>query len=424
MIESRIDEQKTTVSRLLVPISALLIGLCLGSGYGWSVFVKPLMAQHGWSQTQVTLTYSLCLFSQGLAYLLTGCLADRHPRTMAVVGGLVFGVAFILAGLFAHYGCLIPLYLFYGVMGGFASGLPYLASLSAAVKWFPRHCGLISGISVMGAGMGAVFVGLFTPHLIMRFGPGITLMGMGTVFLLVCGGLGSAIRNPPQFKQLPAVTCEKRTVLPWDALRQGKFWALWGMLFISMSAGLALITQASPMAQDLRHMSAATAGTLVAMMAICNGVGRLFWSSLSDKIGRPTTFIILFGSQACVFLSLVQISNVWLFGVAFCYITFCYGGGVGTMPAFTADLFGGANLGRVYGPILFAQSIAGLVGPLLYSTLKECTGGYGLSTRLTGVVLILACSLPLIVVRMASRRPEEKSQSALPLEKSATDSNY
>jgi OFA family oxalate/formate antiporter-like MFS transporter len=420
MIESRIDEHEPTWNGLMVPVSALLIGLCVGSGYGWSVFVKPLMAQHGWSQTQVTLTYSLCLFLQGFAYLLLGCLADRHPRTLAIAGGTVFGTAFILTGLFAHYGCLIPMYLCYGLVGG-AAGLPYLAGLSAAIKWFPRHRGLISGISVVGTGWGAVFVGLFTPHLIMRFGPGATLTGMGCVFLIVCGGLGAAIRNPPHFKPVPLASGEKRTILPWDAIRQRKFWALWATLFVSMVAGYGLITQASPMAQDMQHMSVTAAGTLVATMAFFNGVGRLFWSSLSDKIGRPATFMILFGSQGCVFLSLTHIANVWLFGAAFCYIMFCYGGVIGTMPAFTADLFGGANLGRVYGPILFAQSVAGLVGPLLFSMLKERLGGYGLSTGIIGVFLILACSLPLIIIRMSSRRVEENFPSPCPLEKTAAD---
>jgi len=399
-MESITHKQTSKLRGIGVPVSALLIGLCMGSGYGWSLFVKPLMAQHSWTLTQVTLTSSLCLSFGGLSHLLVGWLADRHPRTMAVIGGVTFGVTLILAGLFAHYGCLFPLYLTYGVIGGFSTALPYLAALSASIKWFPKLRGLISGVCVAGNGIGAVFVGWFIPPLILRFGAGPALMGMGMLFLLICGGLGFVVRNPPDFQQPAFESAKKATFLPWDALRQKSFWLLWLLLFISLCAGMGLITQAAPLAQDMRRISALTAGKLVAMMAVCNGLGRLFWSCLSDKLGRPKTFMVLYATQACCFLTLAQIAPFWLFGAVFSYITFCYGGVVGTMPAFTADIFGGAALGRIYGPLMFAQAIAGLAGPLFYSLLKEATGGYTLSLRFTGIVLIAACCLPHLIVKL------------------------
>jgi len=236
------------------------------------------------------------------------------------------------------------------------------------------------------------------PGLIARFGPEMTLMGMGITFFLVFGTLGWMVQNPPDFTAANP-TDSKTAFISWDILKEGKFWALWCTLFVSISAGISIISQAAPMAQELHHLTPTTAGKLVAAMAIFNGLGRLFWSSLSDKLGRRKTIIALFSIQAVVFILAVHISNVWLFGAALCYITFCYGGGFGIMPAFTADVFGEKKVASAYGPILSSQAIAGLFGPLLLAYLRESTGGYSLAAYTIAAVLIAACSLPLMVPR-------------------------
>jgi OFA family oxalate/formate antiporter-like MFS transporter len=395
-------DDKTIRNRsVLVLLAAVLIELCLGSGFGWSVFAKPLMALHGWTRAQVTLPFSISLVFNGTGYLLVGYWADHYPRRAAVVGGILFGTGIALAGLFAYLGWRYPMYLCYGAMGGFGISLPYLAALSVAIKRFPLRRGLAAGIVVMGCGSGAVLVGMFAPQLIERFGPGITLMGMGTLFCLVCGSLGMVLTNPPRDPSAAPIP-PRGSLIPWEVFKIRKFWGLWTLQFFFMAAGTALLSQAAPFAQELHNLTPITAGKLVAMMAVCNGFGRVFWPSLSDRLGRRKILITLFVTQALAFLALVHISNFWLFAILFCYVPFSYGGCCGTMPAFTADLFGPEKVGTMYGPIISAQALAGLTGPLLFAFLRESLGSYTLATHLTAAALLLVSALPLLIGRKTS----------------------
>ncbi|MDD4091992.1 MAG: MFS transporter, partial [Smithellaceae bacterium] len=161
----------------------------------------------------------------------------------------------------------------------------------------------------------------------------------------------------------------------------------WAMLCLNVSAGLGLISQHSPLAQDIYRktmgllgdltpeqvaMVAAAGGTVVAVAAIFNGLGRLFWAKISDNIGRKMVFMIMFASQAVIYLLVAMgyISNYYLFIVVSCYLLACYGGGFATMPAFAADAFGPAYIGKVYGFMLTAWSVAGIIGPFVFEAFK------------------------------------------------------
>lgn len=408
--DSPVNSRPSSGSVVRIILAAVMIQLCLGTVYGWSVFVKPLMAANDWSQTQVTLTFSLAICFLGIGAFLIGPRADRDPRRVAILGGLLFGAGHLLAGCAVGAGSLIPLYLSYGVLGGLGMGLSYLVPISVAIKWVPQRRGFISGVIVMGFGAGAVLTGMAGPWLIGQFGVGRTLMGMGVVFALVCGLAGSLLVNPPSCSP----TCHSGAG---DALSlrrilgQGKFWALWGMLFFNVSAGIALISQASPMAQNMHHLSEAAAGALVAGIAVFNGLGRVFWSSLSDKVGRRTVFLIMYASQILAFIALPSVPSAWLFTILCSYILLCYGGGFGTMPAFTADLFGSAAVGRVYGPVLTAWSAAGVAGPVLYAILRQQTQGYRLPLYMTAGILVVACVLPLTVGKTSGKRDRDTAAS-------------
>nr|MBP7582546.1 MFS transporter [Spirochaetota bacterium] len=170
-----------------------------------------------------------------------------------------------------------------------------------------------------------------------------------------------------------------------EAVKKPQWWMLWAMPFLNVSAGLGLISQLSPISQelykpyvtsltgqDLIKALAAAGGMVVAITAIFNGLGRLFWASVSDKIGRRGVFMTMFVTQ-CVLYVLVAlniISNYYLFMVVGCYLLACYGGGFATMPAFAADAFGPGYIGKVYGFMLTAWSAAGLVGPFVFAAFK------------------------------------------------------
>ncbi len=396
------DPKKKSIRQIgTVILAAILIQLALGSVYGWSVYVNPLWETCRWTKPQVTLAFSLSICFLGIGAFLVGPRADRHPRLIAALGGAIFGLGHLLAGIAVEYHHLILLYLGYGVLAGAGMGMAYLVPIAVAIKWVPHRRGFISGLVVMGFGAGAVTVGMAAPGIIVRIGPGKMLLGLGLIFTFICTLAGNLLTNPPGYVPKPAGSdLHLKTVL-----RRREFWALWGMLFFNVCAGIAIISQASPMAQEMHKLSARAAGSLVAIIALFNGLGRLFWSSVSDKTGRPFVFLFMYLTQIIAFIALPFAPNVWLFGLLCGYILLCYGGGFGTMPAFTADLFGHESVGRIYGPLLTAWSAAGLLSPLLFAFLRQKTAGYTTALFLTAALLALACALPGLVFNKTNNKP-------------------
>jgi len=182
---------------------------------------------------------------------------------------------------------------------------------------------------------------------------------------------------------------------------------LWGMLFLNVSAGIGLISQLSPLAQDvIRNANpgiapaalAVTGGTILAVASIFNGLGRLFWAWTSDAIGRRNVFIIMFLTQTVLYILLPRIGSEIVFTVIACYLLACYGGGFATMPAFAADSFGPGYIGKVYGFMLTAWGAAGIAGPLVFAQMK-------------GIALYVAAALLLagFLLAFAYRRPQAKT---------------
>ena len=189
-----------------------------------------------------------------------------------------------------------------------------------------------------------------------------------------------------------------------QAIKTWQWAALWALLFLDVTAGIAVISEAAPMAEEIGGASATAAASLVSIIAIFNGVGRFAWASFSDVIGRRWVFLAMFAIQAVVFFLLPNATSFGLFAVLACVILFCYGGGFGTMPAFAADYFGSKHVGRIYGLMLTAWSAAGIAGPLLISKIRDSTGNYDTALYIIAGMLVVSCIIPLIV-----RPPKEES---------------
>jgi len=303
-------------------------------------------------------------------------------------------------------GSLWGLCLGYGVLGGFGIGLGYLTPIAVAIKWAPRVRGFIGGVVVLGFGAGALIVFNVAPRFVKdpNVGPGWVLVTMGAVFTVLCTAMGLMMRNPPHYQPKPAGT---HGLVPWDAISRWDFWALWTMFFLNICAGISLISAIVPMAKEIQGAKPAVAAVVAAAASLCNGLGRMFWSTVSDWIGRPAVFFIMFVSQVIVFAALSRLPGIWPFGAACCYILLCYGGGFGTMPAFTADIFGHESVGRVYGPMLTAWSAGGVVGPIIYAALREQTQSYVQPLYITAAALAISAILPLILGRPARRAVAE-----------------
>ena len=188
-----------------------------------------------------------------------------------------------------------------------------------------------------------------------------------------------------------------------QALKTWRFWLLWAMLSLNTSAGIMILSQASPLSQQQTSINAVRASFIVAMLSIFNAAGRVFWAWTSDFIGRAQTLFCLFAIQVVLFFTLPSLHEVVLFTIAAGLIVSCYGGGFGVMPAFTADFFGAKYVGGIYGWILVGWGIAAIPSPLLMAHFHEVTGSYDFMLYVIGVVMVISLAFPILARRIVSR---------------------
>jgi OFA family oxalate/formate antiporter-like MFS transporter len=371
---------KKPLNRWWIAAAGTGIQVCLGSVYAWSFFQKLLSAQYGWTQSQVAWTFSTAICFLGLAAAVGGAWLPRiGPRILALSGGVLFSLGYLVAAWALHQHSLIGLYAGYGVIGGIGLGLGYVTPVATVSKWFPDKKGLATGMVIMGFGMGALVMSKVLAPLLMAWTGGnisIVFAGLGVFFLLAVPLMALLMRNPPSLSVPSAVQAVGEPApTHWFG---GAFILMWIVFFFNITAGIAIIPFQSPMLQDLiaaKGMmvadAAAAGATLIAVSSLFNGAGRMLWGWVSDRIGRAMTFRLLLGSQVLVFAVLTQVTHPWLFGALVCYVLLCYGGGFGTMPAFVHDRFGGPVMPAAYGAMLTAWSAAGIAGPQLVAFLKD-----------------------------------------------------
>lgn len=401
-------EGKKCPNRWLIALAGIVMQICLGTVYGWSVFTKPLMAAHNWSNSDVTLTFTIAIGCLAISSALGGYILDtKGARIVATIGGLLFGIGTLITGYGDQIGSLTVIYLGYGLVCGLGLGFGYITPIATLVKWFPDKRGLITGLAVMGFGLGSLMLTTLSPGMIASMGTAMTFYIFGGIFLVAVTAAAQLMIEPPQgyvpAGWTPMVGSKVAAGMTLgEAICSKYFYLLWAMLFLNITAGIALISQASPMAQELMPTTmnavekAQQAGVILGIFAIVNGVGRLFWASASDKIGRRTVFYILFGTQAVAFYFLSSIKDMMLFTLVCSYIYACYGGGFATMPAYAADVFGTKYVGRIYGWMLTAWGAAGIMGPMLFARIRQSSGNYSEALVITAIGLAIALLLPLL----------------------------
>lgn len=381
--------------------------IALGAVYAWSVFRIPLTQTFGWTISEVTLTFTIAIFVLGFAAFCGGLWMRRAgPRTVAIAAGLFYGLGVFLASL--AKGRLWWMYGSYGLMGGIGLGLGYIVPVATLVKWFPDRRGMITGIAVAGFGAGALVTAPLATRLITEVGAPQTFAILGVMYLIAVTGAGWFMRNPPAGYTPPgwvpsAAQQKQRSAKVYtlqEALATWQWYGLWALLFLNTTAGIAIISQAAPMAEEITGVSAATAAGLVGAISIANGAGRFLWASLSDLIGRRAVFLIMFPLQAVLFALLPSVENFVVFTALACIILLCYGGGFGTLPAFAADRFGAENVGSIYGLMLTAWSFAGVLGPMLIAALRQRTGQYGDALYVIAGLMLVSTIIPALLGRI------------------------
>jgi OFA family oxalate/formate antiporter-like MFS transporter len=388
----------------VIAIAGVFLQIALGAVYAWSVFRVPLSKQFGWSISEVTLTFTISIFVLGFASFFGGLWMSRKgPRIVALTAATLYGLGVFLASFSANK--LWWLYLSYGVIGGLGLGLGYIVPVAVLVKWFPDRRGLITGIAVGGFGAGALVTAPIATRLISAVGVLPTFAYLGIGYFVVAIIAAMFMQNPPD-GWLPAgwtptakETSQRAThdYALGEALKTWQWWVLWGILFLNTCAGIAVISQESPIFQELTAVSAIVAGGMVGIASLGNAVGRVFWAWTSDFLTRRVTFMLMFIVQVLLFWFLPKIALPTLMTTVTFIILMCYGGGFGTMPAFAADYFGSKNVGSIYGLMLTAWGFASIAGPLYIARMRETTGHYSVALHVIAGVMAVSILLPIVV---------------------------
>ena len=428
-------------NRWLVPPAALAIHLSIGMAYAFSVFWLPMtkLLPHAdvlackaqgfidqmftgscnWTVPSVTHIFETFIAMLGISAALWGGWLERAgPRKAGCIAALCWGGGLVIGGIGVSIHQLWLVYLGCGVIGGIGQGLGYITPVSSLIKWFPDRRGLATGFAIMGYGGGAMIGAPIAVALIGHFTvndvPGVAnaMMALGVIYIIAMslGALG--FRVPPNGWKPSGWTAQTKTthrlisahnVHLKEAWKTPQFWLIWGALCCNVTAGIGVISMASPMLQDVfggkllglsstdalsvaqKASIAAAAAGLVGLISLFNSLGRLAWASASDFLGRKRTYVVFFVlgiALYCLLPTLGHLGLAAMFVIGVCLILSMYGGGFATVPAYLADMFGTQMVGAIHGRLLTAWSVAGVVGPILIADLRESQLASGVAKNL------------------------------------------
>src|SRR5215204_5062341 len=400
----QIMPEKVT-NRWLIAAAGVVMQIALGAVYAWSVCRKPLSGEYDASVSTVNVAFTLTIVFLGLAAYFGGLWMGKvGPRKVAMTAGLLYGTGVILSSLSSS--SIALLYLTYGVIAGIGLGLGYIVPIATLIKWFPDKRGVITGIAVAGFGAGALVTAPVAKRLISSVGVFETFAILGVCYIVVVVAAAQLLRNPPEgYKpagwEPPAKDEGEHAARDFEfreAIKTWQWFALWALLFLNVTAGIALISEADPIAQEVSGVEPWLAAWLVSIISIGNAAGRFLWAWLSDAIGRKWVFLTMFLLQAALFFLMPIIgASFFLLAVFAFVIVSCYGGGFGTMPAFNADYFGAKNVGTIYGLMITAWGFGGVLGPSLISYMYDATGSYGGAFYIIAGIMLLSSIIPFIV---------------------------
>lgn len=390
-------------NRWLVVVGALLVQLCLGSIYSWAIFTKPLRDAFGWSQAQAQYPFMVGLAAFALTTIVGGKWQDKAgPRVVAATGGIVLAIGYFLASRTTSLAWIIVTY---GIIAGIGIGLGYTCPLAAGVKWFPDKKGLITGLAVAGFGAGSFVFSKVGTAIINGSSWQNAFMILGVIFLIgvIVGAL--LLRNPPAgYKPVgwnpPVAAAGKpagRDFTSGEMLGTLSFWLIWLMFAVGATAGLMVIGNVGAIAKVvIPEITAGQIATLTGILALLNGLGRVTWGTVSDRLGRTRTLTVMYIFNAVVMLLLLNANSYMFLMLAICLAGFCFGGNFAVFPSATNDYFGTRNYGNNYGFVFTSYGVGGIVGPLLGAMVFDMTRSYSQAYIISLIMLVIAAVLSLI----------------------------
>ncbi|HEY4438844.1 MAG TPA: OFA family MFS transporter [Candidatus Elarobacter sp.] len=419
-----------------MPPAALCIHLCIGQVYAFSVFNKPMaqllctaqnacppatvkaisMTPGDWSISALGWIFSLAIVFLGLSAAVFGRWVEKAgPRKAMFAAACLFCGGLIIAGFGVSIHNLWIVFFGYGVVGGCGLGIGYISPVSTLIKWFPDRPGLATGTAIMGFGGGALIGAPLAVNLMKYYssptsnGVAPTMITMGLIYFvymivgallvrLPAPGWKPAGWTPPTPQEAAARMMTTRSLGVAEAVKTPQFWLLWAVLFLNVTAGIGILGQASLMIQEMFGVAAAAAAGFVGLLSLFNMVGRIFWASTSDVIGRKRTYMIFFALGAVLYAitpTFGHLHALVLFVLAYGIILSMYGGGFATIPAYLRDMFGTGQVGAIHGVLLTAWSAAGVAGPVLVNYIRDYQIAHGVAKAdaYSVTIYIMACLL-------------------------------
>jgi OFA family oxalate/formate antiporter-like MFS transporter len=403
-----------------VVLGAILIQLALGAIYAWSLFTAALKKDpYSFTNAQTQAIFSAGLFTFALVMIFAGIQMKKGvaPRTLAMLGGIVLGAGYILGSFLGS--TFIMQFICIGVIGGAGIGLAYVVPIAVGMKWFPDKKGLVSGLAVAGFGFGAtiwVKVGGSWFNLVDNLGvqPVFLYYGIAFVVMVLIGSVWMV--NPPQGYVPPgyvppaATTDGRKPVaavdISWNAmLKKAAFWTIWLIFVFGGMAGLMVIGTIKLFGLDALQASGMTeaaagaaAGTAMAWYAIFNGLGRIVWGTVSDRIGPKTSIFLMSLIQGVLMLTFYKMgTSALMLTIYASAIGFNFGGNFALFPTATAQLFGTKNVGSNYPFVFTAYGIGGIAGPLLGGFVRDNFGTFLMAFIPAGIVCLIGAVLALTI---------------------------
>jgi len=384
-------------NKWLMALAGMTVQLSIGSIYAYSVWMKPIGQLAHWDAHQLKLAFSLAICFLGLTAAFMGRFVQRiGPTKSGFLSALFFGVGLSGAGVAASIHSLPLFYVFYGIVSGIGLGFGYITPVSVVVKWFPERPGFASGLVIMSFTAGSILASQIISPLARDVGVPAAFYTLAGIyaFLMI---LASLYLQVPEGAVVSKKAATEKTITVAALLADPRFYSFWLMLFLNTTCGIALIAVAAPMAKEVIHISEQSAILFVGLIGLFNGLGRLGWSSVSDKIGRWNTYAAFFLIGAFSFLLLAQTTNAYLFEALVFVIISCYGGAFATMPAFLKDVYGPDQMGPIFGYVLTAWAAAAFAGPWLITLINN----YAVIFHLFACLLLIAFGVSFLLRRQS-----------------------
>lgn len=387
---------------LFIPLG-LTVLLCLGTVYSWSIFRKPLEKLLNIGATESLLPFTVLLVVFAILMPITGFYINRFgARLITAVGGIITGLGYILS---SFEGNITMLTFTYGVIAGVGVGIVYGVPLAVVAKWFPDKKGLAVGLTVIGFGLSPLITAPLAKSLIDTNGVRQTFVILGVAFTIIILAISTLLQTPPTGWKPQGFHASAKTSVSINErvpmLSSGSFYGLWLCYAIGSFAGLAAIGIASPLAQEIVKLDAATAASLVSLFAIFNGAGRPFFGWFTDrfsaKYGAILAFVLIL--IASIMMLKVGQGDALTYKVAFVLFYFSLGGWLAIAPTSTLTLFNPENYAKNYGIVFTAYGVGALGGTLLAGRIRDIFGSYSNFFYPTAGLAVLGIVLALFTLK-------------------------